>query len=125
MFKRLLALVVAVLSANLVSVSSGIAQKKDLSPEEARAQISNLGTGPKALVRVTLRDGKKVQGWLSSVAGDHFTVTNEKSGAATSIAFEDIRAVKSLRPSKGAVIAAVAGGLALVAVIFLFAGAKH
>jgi len=125
MLKRLLALVVGVFSLNLIVVSPGNAQTKDLSPEQARAQVAKLGTGPKALVRVTLRDGKKVQGWLSSVADDHFTVTNEKNGATTSIAYADVRAVKSLKPSRGMLAAGIVGGLALVVVIALFAGGRH
>ncbi|HJP91179.1 MAG TPA: hypothetical protein VJ875_04435 [Pyrinomonadaceae bacterium] len=125
MLKRLFALVIAVLIVNLAVVSSGNAQSKDLSPEEARAQVAKLGTGPKAVVRVTLRDGKKIQGWLSGVADDHFTVTGEKSGSITSIAYADVKEVKSLKPSRGMLAAGIVGGLALVVVIFLFVGAKH
>lgn len=125
MSKKLLAIVVAVFMANLVCISSVNAQKKALSGDEVKAKIAKLGTGPKAVVRVTLQDKTKVQGWVSAVTDDHFTVTDEKSGAGTTIAYADVREVKSLRPSKGALIAGVSGGVALVVVIFLFAGAKH
>jgi hypothetical protein len=77
------------------------------------------------VVRVTLKDNKKVQGWLSSAGEDHFTVTGEKSGALTDIKYSEVKQIKSLKPSKSALVAGVVGGLALAAVIFLFAGAKH
>jgi hypothetical protein len=125
MCNKVFAIFVAVLTVNLVCVSSANAQKKDLSVDEAKATIAKLGTGPKAAVRVTLKDNKKIQGWLSSADEEHFTVTAEKSGASTDIKYSDVRQVKSLRPSKSLVAlvaVAVVGGAALV---FLFAGAKH
>jgi hypothetical protein len=125
MCKKALAIIMTVFIINLVCVSSVRAQKKEISADEAKAEIAKLGTGPKAVVRVTLKDNKKVQGWLSFAGEDHFTLTGEKSGALTDIKYSDVTRVKSLRPSKGALVAGVAGGLALVGVIFLFAGAKH
>ena len=125
MCQKALAIIIAALTLNLVCASSTLAQKKGLSADEAKAEIAKLGTGPKAVVRVTLKDDKKVQGWLSLAGEDHFTLTGEKSGALTDIKYSDVARVKSLRPSKGALVAGVAGGLALAVVIFLFAGAKH
>jgi hypothetical protein len=125
MYKKALAIIMTGFIINLVCVSSVRAQKKDLSTDEAKAEIAKFGTGPKAIVRVTLKDNKKVQGWLSFAGEDHFTLTGEKSGALTDIKYSDVTRVKSLRPSKGALVAGVAGGLALAVVIFLFAGAKH
>jgi nitrogenase subunit NifH len=115
----------AVLTVTAVSPPSLEAQTKAASLEEVKARVAKLGTGPKAVVRVTLRDGKKVKGWLSSVAEDDFAVADEKSGAVTTIAYADVAEVKSLKPPKGAVIATVVAGLAATVAIFLFAGAKR
>jgi hypothetical protein len=125
MCKKALAIVIAVLTFNFVCASWATAQTKVLSADEAKAEIAKLGTGPKAIVRVTLTDGRKVRGWLSLAAEDHFAVSNEKSGALTDIKYSEVAGVKSLRPTKGAMVAAVAGVFAVAAVIFLFAGAKH
>ncbi len=125
MRKKALAIIMTVFTINLVCVSSVMAQKELISADEAKAEIAKLGTGPKAVVRVTLKDDKKAQGWLSFAGEDHFTLTGEKSGALTDIKYSDVTRVKSLRPSKGALVAGVAGGLALAVVIFLFAGAKR
>lgn len=125
MHKKLLAVSIAVMTLNLVCASSVRAQTKHLTNDEAKAAIAKLGTGPKAVVRVTLHDNKKVQGWLSSAGEDQFTVADEKSGALTEIRYSDVSRVKSLKPSKGMVAAAAAAVLGLAAVVFLFAGAKH
>ena len=120
MRKKALAIIMTVFAINLVCVSSVRAQKKELSADEAKAEIAKLGTGPKVVVRVTLKDDKKVQGWLSFAGEDHFTITDEKSGALTDIKYSDVARVKSLKPSKGALVAGVVGGLALSVLIFLF-----
>ena len=126
MFKKLLSLLIAGLLVNAISPSPAHAQSgESLSPDKAKAEVAKLGTGPKAVVRVTLTDNKKVQGWLSFAGEDHFTITSEKDGALTDIKYSDVTRVKSLRPSKGALVAGIAGGLALSVVIFLFAGAKR
>ena len=122
MCKKAIAIIIAALTLNLVCVSSVRAQKKEFSADEAKAEIAKLGTGPKAIVRITLKDNKKMQGWLSFAGEDHFTLTSEKSGALTDIKYSDVARVKSLKPSKGAVVAGVVGGLALGVLIFLFAG---
>jgi hypothetical protein len=125
MCQKALVIIIAALTFNLGCTSSTLAQKKGLSADEAKAEIAKLGTGPKAVIRVTLKDDKKVQGWLSFAGEDHFTLTDEKSGALSDIKYSDVARVKSLRPSKGALVAGVAGGLTLAVVIFLFAGAKQ
>jgi hypothetical protein len=123
MCRRIFVVVVAMLILKFFCMPQGMAQGN--STDEIKAKLSKLGTGPKAEVRVTLKDNKKIQGWLSSIADDHFTVNEVKSGTVTTIPYADVKTVKSLRPSKG-----LTAGVALVvigaaALVFLFAGAKH
>jgi len=125
MDKKLLALSIAVLALNFICASSANAQRKELAVDEAKAAIAKLGTGPKAMVRVTLKDKKRVQGWLSSAGEDHFTVTNEKSGTLTDINYSEMTEVKSLRPSKSLIAVSAVAVVGTAVLIFLFAGAKH
>ena len=125
MCKRIVGVVVAALIVNLVCVPRGMAQDRTDSAEEIKAKVVKLGTGPKAEVRVTLKDKKKIQGWLSSIADDHFSVTEKKSGTVTPISYADVSTVKSLRPSKGLTAAVAVVGIGAAVLIFLFAGAKH
>ena len=125
MCRKIIPTVVAMLTLSLVGVPPVPAQETSPSVDEAKAQISKLGTGPKSIVRITLKDKTKVQGWLSLVADDHFLVTNEKTGSPTEIKYGDVARIKSLKPSKGAIAAGIVAGVGVAAVIFLFAGAKH
>ena len=125
MCSKIISTVIAIVTVNLVCASTVPAQRTNLQPDEVKAQISRLGTGPKAMVRVALKDKRKMQGWLSLVADDHFSLTDEKTGNARDIKYADVAAVKSLKPSKGAITAGVIAGLGVAAAIFLFAGAKH
>jgi hypothetical protein len=121
MLKKLFSLLVFGLFVNTISLSPAYAQSRESpSPDGAKAVVAKLGAGPKAVVRVTLKDSKKVQGWLSFAGEDHFTVTDEKSGALTDIKYSEVRQIKSLKPSKGALIAGIVGALALTVAIFLF-----
>jgi lipoprotein-anchoring transpeptidase ErfK/SrfK len=125
MYKKLVLVAIAALVANLIFVHSVSAQKTALSVDRVKAKIVKLGTGPKAVVRVTLVDGKKIQGWVSSQADDRFTLTDEKSGVATTLAYSDVKEVKSLKPSKGLVAAVAVAVVGAAALVFLFAGSKR
>jgi hypothetical protein len=125
MCRKIIPTVIAMLAIILVNIPLARTQNRNLPTDDVKTQISKLRTGPKAAVRVILKDKKKVQGWLSFAGDDHFTVIAEKSGAVADIKYSDVSSVKSLKPSRGALIAAVAGGLGLAVVIFLLAGAKH
>jgi hypothetical protein len=125
MYKKLLAISIIALILNFFCVSSATAQSKELTVDEAKAAVAKLGTGPKAMVRVTLKDKKRVQGWLSSAGEDHFTVTNEKSGTLTDINYSEMTEVKSLKPSKSLIAVGAVAVVGTAVLIFLFAGAKH
>ena len=122
MCRKILATVVALFIVNLICIPS-LAQKKQLSVDEAKAEIAKLGTGPKAVVRITLKDNKKIQGSLTFAGDDHFTVTDEKSGALTDIKYLDVKQIKSLKPSTGLKVglwaAVVVGSVLLLALIGL------
>lgn len=116
---------VAILAISLASVPLARAQKGNLPTDDVKTQISKLGTGPKAAVRITLKDKRKMQGWLSLVADEHFSLTDEKTGSVNEIRYADVSSVKGLKPSKSAVAIGTVAVIATAALIFLFAGAKH
>ena len=125
MCRKIISTVITILTLNLVCFSGVLAQKTGLSPDEVKTQISKLGTGPKALVRVTLKDNRKMQGWVSLLADDHFSLTDEKTGTVNDIKYVDVAVIKNLKPSRGAVAAGIVAAVGVAVVIFLFAGAKH
>lgn len=122
---RAIAMFVAISLGNLICVSHGMAQGATQARNDAKARIAALGSGPKASVRITLRDGKKVQGWISEAADEQFAITNEKTGAITTIAYAEVKDVKSLKPSKSAIALGAVVVVGAAALVFFFAGAKH
>ena len=86
--------------------------------DSARAVIERVGTGPKARVRVTLRDRTELKGYVSSVAADAFSVTDAKTGDARSVAFSDVARVKRSGGMSGRGWA-ILGGSAAAAIIVI------
>jgi hypothetical protein len=125
MCRKIISTVIAILTVNLVCSSEAFAQTRTLTADEAKVQISRLGTGPKVVVRVTLKDKRKMQGWLSLTADDHFSLTEEKTGNVTDVNYADVAAIKNLKPSKGLIAIGAVVGIGTAAAIFFFAGAKH
>jgi len=125
MCRKLISTVIAILTVNFVCSSPAFAQKSTFTSDDAKVQISKLGTGPKAVVRVILKDKRKMQGWLSLIANDHFSLTDEKTGNVSDVKYLDVAKVKSLKPSRGAIVLGGMAVFATAAAIFFFAGAKH
>lgn len=130
MLKRFLSVSVIVLLLNMVGVIPAYAKSQD--EAQARSQkvkegIVKLGTGEGAKVQLTLRDGRKLKGYVREAGQDTFVVVDPKTGAATTVAYPEVKEIKRNKLASGAKIglgvAAVFGiGIALsillVAVVF-------
>lgn len=134
MLKRFLSVSVIVLLLNMFWVIPAYAKSQD--DAQARTQkvkeaIVKLGTGEEARVQLALRDGKKLKGYVREADQDTFVVVDSKTGAATTVAYSEVKEIKSNKLASGAKIglkvAAVVGigiGLSLLLVAFLFHGDK-
>ena len=113
MFKRFLAVALAVMLVNLaaagVTHAASEAEKQAKFAGKVRAAVLKLGTGESARVRVTLRDKTKLEGYVSGAGEDSFAVTSAKTGAVTTVAYPQVRGVKGNNLSTGAKIAIGAG----------------
>ena len=120
MLRKILCLVLAGLLINTVSVGAAYADSKEgrqaRFAEQVRAGIAQLGTGTDARVEVKLQDRTKLKGYLSEVTGEHFVVTDAKTGATTRVAYPQVRQVKGQNQWSGA---RVALGIALAAAILI------
>ena len=125
MCRRIISTVIAILTVHLVCFSGAFAQTRTSTAADAKVQISRLGTGPKVVVRITLKDKRKMQGWLSLAAAHHFSLTDEKTGTVNDVSYADVAAIKQLKPSKVAIAVGAVVGIGTAAAIFFFAGAKH
>lgn len=100
--------------AVLISSQFAPAQAKGAkSPEQVKAEVLKRGTGEKAKVKVKLRNGSEVRGYISKADQDTFDVRGKNNENVT-LAYADVLSVRKPGMSKGAKIGIVAGGAALV-----------
>jgi predicted extracellular nuclease len=105
----------------LVFSNVGFAAQTTQSPQAARikAQIQKRGEGEKSKVRVTLRNGTMVKGYISKIKETSFEVNGSKTGQATSVSYTDVQKVRGPGLSTPAKVAiGVIIGVAVVAAVF-------
>ena len=99
MLKRMLSLATACLLISStcpapLAASTQARNQQELA-RKIKAKVEKIGSGPKARVEVKLVDGDKVKGYISEVRADHFVVTDKKTGGVTTIAYAQVRQVKT------------------------------
>src|SRR5215813_8838748 len=103
-------------AAVLINSQAVLARAKALaSPEQVKAEVFKRGTGEKAKVKVKLRDGSEVRGYISKTNEDSFEL-RDKSGKNVTIGYADVFSVGKLGLSKGAKIGI---GVGVAAAAFL------
>ena len=130
MFKKVLSPLLAVLLFNAVGVSPAYARRgqgKDARLiEKVKENIRKLGTGTEARIEVKLLDNKKLRGYIKEVGEDNFVVVDEKTGAATTVDYTQVKQVKGRNRLTAAKVGlAIGKGVAIVAgvaAIFLLLG---
>ena len=94
------------------------------SVDNARQTVNGIGTGPKAKVEAKLKNKTKVKGTIQTISPDSFTVIDEKTGSAQTVAFADIESVKKprtgLKPRTWVIIGAAAAAAVIVATTVLY-----
>jgi len=124
MFRKLLTLLLIALVINLAGVRLTYAGSKEEKQarfaEKIKANVLKLGTGESSRVRVKLRDQAKLEGYISEAGAETFTVTNRKTGVATTLAYAQVKSVQGNNLSTGAKIAIGVGIAATVIFIILW-----
>lgn len=128
MIKRLLSLLLVAVLAHTAPAAQAPAKtqadKDARHAEKVRAGVQKLGTGPKARVRVELRDKTRLGGYVSEAGADSFTVKDEKTGAATNVEYGQVSKLLGRDMSTGKKIAigvGIAAGVMVVALVAVFA----
>lgn len=91
---------------------------------KVRSEITKLGTGTNARIKVKLLDGTKLKGYVSEVNEDSFTVLNDKTNTTTQILYSQAKQVKGKNNLTGTVIG-VAIVIALIVGLFVLTLAKE
>jgi hypothetical protein len=124
MFRKFLSLVLVGLLIQLACVDpalAGVDSKKEADQlEKVKAGVANLGTGPEARVKVKLKDGLELEGYISDSTEDRFTVTNLKTGLMNAVEYPQVRQIKGNNLSTGAKVA-IGVGIGIGAAILIFA----
>lgn len=124
MFRKLFTLLLMALVINLGAVRVAYADSKQEKQarftEKVKANVLKLGTGESTRVKVKLRDQAKLEGYISDAGAETFTVTNRKTGVATTVAYPQVKSVQGNNLSTGAKIAIGVGIAAGIIFIILW-----
>lgn len=128
MFKKYLTLLVAILVINLTISGSVFANNKEGKDakftEKVKTEITKLGIGTDAKVKVKLKDGTKLKGYVAEINEDNFVIKNLENDNATVVSYANAKQVKGNNLSTGAIIA-ITVGVTLAIVLLLFYNARN
>lgn len=107
MFKKLLSLLLVTVLVQVASASpsGGQADKEAKFTEKVRADILKRGIGPKARVRLKLRDKTELEGYVAEAGTDSFSVTDAKTGKTRNVEYRQVAAVSGRGMSAGKKVA--------------------
>lgn len=112
MIRKLMALAVSsALLCVLCSTPAAAGSREDEQAQLAakvKSAVTKLGTGPDARIEVKLRDKTKLKGYIREANADGFVVIDDKTGAATEIAYPQVTQAKGKNRLSGDKVLAVA-----------------
>ena len=122
MLRQTLSLILAALLIQAPLVTPVTAKTKEEKTQQSAVKVRNmiakLGTGESARVEVRLRDKTKLKGYIREAGAGSFVIVDSKTGAATAVAYPQVKQAKGHNLSTGAKIA-IGLGLAAAVIIFL------
>ena len=120
MFKKVCSVILSALLLQAAAVPAFAGTKAEKEPrraEKVRTQVTKLGTGKDALIRVELRDKTKLEGYVSEVGDESFVITS-KAGVATVVTYPQVKKAQGHNLSTGAKIGISIGiGVAIVLLV--------
>lgn len=120
MLRKVLTTLLMSLVVNVTVFADGTKEEKDFAGK-VKTEIAKLGTETDAKVKVKLKDGTKLKGYVSEVKADSFVVVNEKTGAANEVSYSTAKQVKGNNLSKGIIIGISLGIAAGIIILILAA----
>lgn len=122
MLKKVLCLVlvgsIMIVTGGRTALAASVNAKEAALTEKVKAAIAKLGTGPSARVEITLHDKSKLKGYIKEADDEHFVLVH-KTGAATEVAYPQVRQVKGNNLSTGAKVA-IGVGVGIVILLLVF-----
>ena len=97
-FPKILSMaLVAFLLTMTASSGRGQSRPQDNAPssEQVRAKVAKLGTGKRSRADITLKDDKRLKGYIGEISENSFTLVDPKRGTVTNITYDEVRQIKS------------------------------
>ena len=97
MFKKFLALVLTLLIINLFFINTAFAQiadNEDILSRNVKNTVAKIGTEPNRKLKVTLKDGTKLKGYITEIKNDHFDVLDTRTSKVTTIQYSNVKEAK-------------------------------
>jgi len=122
MLKKILSLMligsIMIVTGGRTALAASVNAKETALTEKVKAAIAKLGTGPSARVEITLHDKSKLKGYIKEADDEHFVLVNT-TGAATEVAYPQVKKVKGNNLSTGAKVA-IGVGVGIVILLLVF-----
>ncbi len=120
--KKTLSLIVVILVLNFAIAPNILAKNKETEfVERMRTEISKLGVGQDAKVKLKLKSGAKIKGYISEIGENQFAITDAKTGQITQVSYSNVKQVKGNNLSTGVKIAI---GVAVFLVLLVIIGSQ-
>lgn len=100
MFRKTIAVALTAIVSCLTATAQaqgelgGQAQGQPDRAASVRAKMRKIGVGERSVVRVKLKDGTELRGYLSQIENDSFTITEKATNKATSAYYGDVLSLK-------------------------------
>lgn len=99
--------------------ASGTSEDAKLA-DKIKTEITKLGVGTDARIKVKLKDGTKLKGYVSEINEDNFVVKKAENGNATVVSYANAKQIKGNNLSNGVILAI---GIGVVLIVFFLIGA--
>ena len=109
--------IMIVMGGRIALAANAKAKEAELT-EKVKAAIAKLGTGLSARVEITLHDKNKLKGYIKEANEENFILV-QQTGAATEVAYPQVRQVKGNNLSTGAKVA-IGVGVGIVILLLIF-----
>ncbi|MGI8467446.1 MAG: hypothetical protein ACR2N3_03250 [Pyrinomonadaceae bacterium] len=131
MFKKYLTLALTILTANLflgVSINAQTQNDRDSRLVlNVKNTVAGVGTEPNRKIKITLKDGTKLKGYITEIKDDYFALLDTKSGKVTSVQYSQVVEAKRdglSRFAKSLIASGVGFGLIFIPIFVALATAK-
>ncbi len=103
--KKILSLTLITLLTQMLFVHSTFAgNKEEKFAEKVKAEVAKLGTGTDAKIKLKLKDGTKIKGYIMEANENQFVVMNAKTGQAVPVAYLQVGQAKGNNLSTGTIV---------------------